>query len=167
MSAGRGALGPVVLRSAGAHAGLIVTPREPALIRMEGHETFLVAVASLCEATLDVCREADADLADVDLFVYHQANRRILDAVAERLALPRERLVDAIGELGNTSAASIPLALSLAADEGLLAPGSRVLVGAMGSGFTYGAALLNWEAEEPLRGSFSANASRSRAETAP
>jgi len=74
---------------------------------------------------------------DVDLFVYHQANR----GSSTRSRAPgaaRERLVDAIGELGNTSAASIPLALSVAADEGLLAPGSRVLVGAMGSGFTMG-----------------------------
>jgi 3-oxoacyl-[acyl-carrier-protein] synthase III len=145
VSAGRGALGPVVLRSAGEHADLIVTPRDPALIHMNGHETFLVAVASLAEATLDVCRAAGIDLADVDAFVYHQANRRILDAVAERLELDRDRLVDAIGDVGNTSAASIPLALCAAADEGRLAPGSRVLVGAMGSGFTYGAALLDWE----------------------
>jgi 3-oxoacyl-[acyl-carrier-protein] synthase-3 len=145
LSAGRGALGPVVLRSAGEHAELIVAPREPALVRMQGHETFLVAVPSLCEATVDACRAAGVPLEDVDLFVYHQANRRILDAVAERLGVDRDRVVDAIGEVGNTSAASIPLALCAAADEGRLAPGSRVLVGAMGSGFTYGAALLDWE----------------------
>jgi 3-oxoacyl-[acyl-carrier-protein] synthase-3 len=129
----------------GEHADLIVASREEALIRMQGHETFLVAVPSLCEATLDVCHAAGIDLGEVDLFVYHQANRRILDAVAERLEVDRARVVDAIGEVGNTSAASIPLALAAAADESRLAPGSRVLVGAMGSGFTYGAALLDWE----------------------
>jgi len=145
LSAGRGSVGHVVLRSAGEHADFIVAPRDPALISMKGHETFLVAVSSLGEATLDACRAAEVDPADVDLFVYHQANRRILDAVAERLGLQRERVMDAIGDLGNTSAASIPLALSLAADQARLAPGSRVLVGAMGSGFTYGAALLDWE----------------------
>ncbi|HEY3021586.1 MAG TPA: beta-ketoacyl-ACP synthase 3 [Solirubrobacteraceae bacterium] len=145
LSAGRGALGPVVLRSAGEHASFIVAPRDTGVIRMEGHETFLVAVSSLSEATLDVCREAEVDPADVDLFIYHQANGRILTAVAERLGLDAGRVVDAIGELGNTSAASIPLALSLAADAGRLSPGDRVLVAAVGAGFTYGAALLDWE----------------------
>src|SRR5205823_3167479 len=95
LSAGRGALGPVVLRSAGEHASFIVAPRDTGFIRMEGHETFLVAVTSLSEATLDVCREADVDPADVDLFIYHQANGRILTAVAERLGLDPDRVVDA------------------------------------------------------------------------
>lgn len=144
VSAGAGELSTVVLRSAGQHADAIVIPREPAVLRMEGHDTFVVAVASLGEATLDACRAAGIGVGDIDLFVYHQANRRILDAVAERLGLDQDRVVDAIGELGNTSAASIPLALAAAAADGRLAPGSRVLIGAAGAGFTYGAAIIDW-----------------------
>jgi 3-oxoacyl-[acyl-carrier-protein] synthase-3 len=140
VSAGAGELHPVVLRSAGEHADAIVIDRASALIRMEGHETFVVAVASLVEATLDACEAAGVALEDIDLFVYHQANRRILDAVAERLGLPHDRVVDAIGELGNTSAASIPLALVAARPS----PGSRVLLAAAGAGFTYGAAVVDW-----------------------
>ena len=144
LSPGRGALGPVVLRSAGEHAALIVARRAEALIRMEGHETFLVATATLAEATVDACAAAGIALDDIDLFVYHQANRRILDAVAERLGLDRARVVDAIGELGNTSAASIPLALVQAREEGRIEPGDRVLLGAVGAGFVYGAGVLTW-----------------------
>jgi 3-oxoacyl-[acyl-carrier-protein] synthase III len=144
VGAGEGALGPVVLRSAGEHAGLIVARRDEALIRMKGHETFLVATAALAEATLDACRAAGTTPAEIDLFVYHQANRRILDAVAVRLGVERGRVVDAIAEHGNTSAASIPLALAHARDAGLLRAGDRVLLGAVGAGFVYGAGVLTW-----------------------
>jgi 3-oxoacyl-[acyl-carrier-protein] synthase-3 len=144
VSAGTGELGPVVLRSAGEHAGAIVIPREPPLMRMDGHDTFMVAVTSLAEATLDACAAAGTQVDEVDLFVYHQANRRILGAVAERLGLDPGRVVDAIGELGNTSAASIPLALAAARAGGGLTSGSRVLLAAAGAGFTYGAAIVDW-----------------------
>jgi 3-oxoacyl-[acyl-carrier-protein] synthase-3 len=144
VSAGAGVLGPVVLRSAGEHARTIVLERDEPLIRMDGHETFVVAVTSMSEATLEACEAAGVDPEEVDLFVYHQANRRILDAVADRIGIPGDRVVDAIAELGNTSAASIPLALSAAAADGRLRPGSRVLVAAAGAGFTYGAAIVDW-----------------------
>jgi len=144
ISAGAGAVGPVILRSDGGQAELITASRERGVIEMQGHETFIAAVARLSEATADAVAAAGATLADVDLFVYHQANRRILTAIAERLGLDRDRLVDAIGEMGNTSAASVPLTLCQAAGEGRLNPGDRVLVSAAGSGFTYGAALLEW-----------------------
>jgi 3-oxoacyl-[acyl-carrier-protein] synthase-3 len=141
---GGGSLAPVVLRSAGEHAALIVARRDEGLVRMKGHETFLVATAALVEATLDACRAAGTALEDLDLFVYHQANRRILDAVAERLGLGRWRVVDAIADHGNTSAASIPLALAHARDTGQLRRGDRVLLGAVGAGFAYGAGVLTW-----------------------
>src|SRR4051794_31117334 len=141
VGAGPGGLGPVVLRSAGEHAELITND---GVIRMQGHETFLVAVESLVAVTLEACERAGTALADVDRFVFHQANRRILEAVAERLDVPAASVVDAIADVGNTSAASVPLALAQARDDGLLWPGARVLVGAMGAGFTYGAALLRW-----------------------
>lgn len=140
LSAGRGAVSPFVLRSAGAHAGLIRATREEAVIRMDGHETFLLATASLAEATVEACAVAGVALGEIDRFVFHQANRRILGAVTERLGLDPDRVVDAIADVGNTSAASIPLALAGAPPR----RGERVLLGAVGAGFVYGAGVLTW-----------------------
>ena len=89
---------------------------------MDGHETFQVAVKRLSEATIAAVARAGLELDDVDLFVYHQANGRILRAVGERLDLPPARVVDYVADVGNTSAASIPLALSLRARTGACAP---------------------------------------------
>jgi len=144
LSAGQGTIGPVVLRSAGDHAPLIVATQEERLIRMEGHDTFVAAVALLCESTIDACAEAGVSLDDIDLFVFHQANGRILSAVAERLRIDPERIVDAIADVGNTSAASLPLALAAALDAGRVKRGDRVLLGAVGAGFTYGATVIDW-----------------------
>ena len=144
VGAGGGSVAPVVLRSAGEHATLIEARRDDGVIRMEGHETFLVATAALVEATVAACRAAEIGLEDIDLFVFHQANRRILESVADRLGVDRARVVDTIGGHGNTSAASIPLALAEARDAGRLARGDRVLLGAMGAGFVYGAGVLTW-----------------------
>jgi 3-oxoacyl-[acyl-carrier-protein] synthase-3 len=96
-------------------------------------------VARMGEATLAVCPDLDADL-----YVYHQANARILRSLATKLGLPADRVVDSIAEHGNTSAASIPLALEAARREGRLPAGTRVLLSAFGAGFTWGAALLDW-----------------------
>jgi len=139
-----GGIGPVTLRADGAGADLIVIDREEALIRMQGHETFKHAVARMSEATRDALELAELDLDDIDLFVYHQANARILRAVAEQLGLPGDRLVDCIGGYANTSAATLPLALAHARDEGRLRPGDRVLLAAFGAGFTWGAAVVQW-----------------------
>jgi 3-oxoacyl-[acyl-carrier-protein] synthase III len=84
-------------------------------------------------------------LDDIDLFVYHQANARILRAVGEQLDLPAAKMADYIAEMGNTSAASIPLALTALAADGRLRPGHRVLVAAVGAGFTWGAGVVDWE----------------------
>ena len=143
---GPGGVGPVVLRSSGEGGDHIVAGREERLIRMQGHETFRAAVASLALATLQATSAAGVGLDEVDLFVYHQANGRILQAVAERLKLARERVVDCIGEYGNTSAATLPLALAFSEREGQLRPGDRVLLGAFGAGFTWGASVLTWGA---------------------
>jgi 3-oxoacyl-[acyl-carrier-protein] synthase-3 len=91
-----------------------------------------------------VVGRAGFTLDDVDLFVYHQANARIISAVGEKLGLPRERVVDCIARYGNTSAASVPIALAEAEAEGRLKPGMRVLAGAFGAGFTWGGALMEW-----------------------
>jgi 3-oxoacyl-[acyl-carrier-protein] synthase-3 len=144
IAAGRGELGPVILKSDGSLAPLIQIFHDERHIRMDGHGTFLNAVASLSEATLEACAAADLAADDIDAFVFHQANRRILEAVAEKLDLPRERVVDVIADLGNTSAATLPLALTMARDRGQITSGSRVLLGAMGAGFVYGAGVLTW-----------------------
>jgi 3-oxoacyl-[acyl-carrier-protein] synthase-3 len=111
---------------------------------MEGHETFKQAVRRLGEATSTACQRAGVTLAEIDLFVYHQANSRILASLSQRLGLPAERVLDRIAEHGNTSAASVPLALADARADGLLWPGARVLLAAAGSGFTWGACVAEW-----------------------
>jgi 3-oxoacyl-[acyl-carrier-protein] synthase-3 len=111
---------------------------------MDGHETFKQAVRRLSEASVAACAAFRVALADIDLFVYHQANSRILASLAERLGLDKARVVDCIADLGNTSAASVPLALERARRDGRLAPGMRVLLAAAGSGFTWGASVVEW-----------------------
>jgi 3-oxoacyl-[acyl-carrier-protein] synthase-3 len=141
-------IGPTLMRADASGAPFVRSGYSPASLEMDGHETFKAAVARLSEATLDALRLAGLALSDVDLFVYHQANARILTAVGERLSLPPERVVNAIGELGNTSAASIPLALAFAERDGRLVPGARVLLAAFGAGFTWGATTLSWGSED-------------------
>ncbi len=137
-------IGPIVLGCDGAGADHIIVPRENGTIQMRGHETFREAVARLSLATVQAVRAVGARLEDIDLFVYHQANGRILSAVGERLSLPADRIVDCISEYGNTSAATLPLALEHAEREGRLQPGQRVLLGAFGAGFTWGATVVQW-----------------------
>ncbi len=143
-TAAGGRIGPVILGADGAGADHIRAGREDGVIRMRGHETFREAVARLTLATLQAAKAAGVALGDVDLFVYHQANGRILAAVGERLGLPEGRVVDCIGEYGNTCAATLPLALAFSEREGLLQPGDRVLLGAFGAGFTWGATVIEW-----------------------
>jgi 3-oxoacyl-[acyl-carrier-protein] synthase III len=137
-------LGPVVLGADAEGADHIEIPREDQKIRMRGHETYREAVAHLSLATEQAVHAAGLRLDDVDLFVYHQANGRILTAVGERLGLDPARVVDCIAEHGNTSAATLPLALDHATEHGMLHDGDRVLLGAFGAGFTWGAAVLEW-----------------------
>ena len=141
-----GRIGPIVLGADGAGADHIFVARKEELIRMRGHETFKEAVAWLSQATLEAVEAAALALDDIDLFVYHQANGRILAAVGERLELPSDRVVDCIAEYGNTSAATLPLALAYSAREGRLRRGDRVLLGAFGAGFTWGATVVEWGA---------------------
>ena len=133
-----------MLGADGSGADHIFVGRAEALIRMRGHETFREAVARLSEATVEAAAAAGVAFADIDLFVYHQANGRILAAVGERLSLPGDRVVDCIGEHGNTSAATLPLALAYSERDGRLKDGDRVLLGAFGAGFTWGATVVEW-----------------------
>jgi 3-oxoacyl-[acyl-carrier-protein] synthase-3 len=137
-------IGPIVLGADGAGADHIIVPRENGTIQMRGHETFREAVARLSLSTVQAVRAAAVRLEDIDLFVYHQANGRILSAVGERLDLPADRVVDCISEYGNTSAATLPLALAHVENEGRLQAGHRVLLGAFGAGFTWGATVVEW-----------------------
>jgi 3-oxoacyl-[acyl-carrier-protein] synthase III len=141
---GDAAIGPVVLQSDGSLCDAITMSRDEAFIRMDGHDTFKAAVTALCETSLEACARAGLTLDDIDVVAFHQANGRILSAAAERLQLPEEKLLDYIADTGNTSAASIPLTLSLARADGRLRTGDRVLVSAVGAGFTAGAAVLDW-----------------------
>jgi 3-oxoacyl-[acyl-carrier-protein] synthase-3 len=141
---GAGAIGPIMLRADGGMADTIVVTHEDQKIRIDGHDTFQNAVRRLSESTVSVVARAGLELDDIDLFVYHQANGRILRSVGERLGLPAAKVADYIGEVGNTSAASIPMTLGALRDEGRLRPGQRVLVGAVGAGFNWGAGILEW-----------------------
>jgi 3-oxoacyl-[acyl-carrier-protein] synthase III len=141
---GGGRIGPIVLGSDGTQADLVLAPRATGLTVMQGHETFRHAVDRMSEATLTALAAAGIEIGDVDLFVYHQANARILRSVGERLDLPGDRVVDSINHFGNTSAASIPLALEDARLAGDLRPGATVLLAAFGAGLTWGATVLEW-----------------------
>ncbi len=113
-------------------------------IRMRGNETFKMAVRSMEETSREVLRAAGLQTTDIDLFVPHQANRRIIDAVGSRLGLREDQVYVNIERVGNTSAASIPIALDEAARAGRLKRGDNLLFAAFGTGLTWGAALCKW-----------------------
>jgi 3-oxoacyl-[acyl-carrier-protein] synthase-3 len=141
---GEGAIGPILLSSDGGMADTIVANHEDRLLQMDGHTTFNMAIKVLSESTVEACVRAGLTLDDIDLFVYHQANGRILKTVGEKLELPADRVADYVGEMGNTSAASIPMTLSLLREDGRLRPGQRLLLSAVGAGFTWGAGIVEW-----------------------
>jgi 3-oxoacyl-[acyl-carrier-protein] synthase III len=113
-------------------------------IKMKGNETFKVAVRSLTDVCQEVLTGAGVTIDQIDLFVPHQANKRIIDAVGDRLGLPAEKVYVNLERVGNTSAASIPLAMREAIDRGVLKPGDLVLAAAFGGGLTWAAALFRW-----------------------
>ncbi len=113
-------------------------------LRMDGPEVFRHAVTKISEvigATLD---QAGYKPSDIDWFVPHQANRRILDGAARKLGLDKDKIIITLDKHANTSAASIPLALSQGRSDGRIKPGDLVLIEAMGGGFTWGAVLIRW-----------------------
>ena len=153
-----GALLGFDLGSDGAHADLISVPGggsaqrsggrpvdpDSTWFRMQGRAVYRHAVARMTESTRAVLKQAEWEVADVDALVGHQANARILAAVADGVGVARERAVVAIEHVGNTSAASIPLALVHAQTAGRLSPGHRVVLTAFGGGLTWGSAALTW-----------------------
>jgi 3-oxoacyl-[acyl-carrier-protein] synthase-3 len=113
-------------------------------LRMEGKEVFRHAVTFLAETIEESFRATGLTAADMDWFVPHQANRRIIDATAKKLGIGTEKVVLTVDRHGNTSAASIPLALATAVGDGRIQKGQLVLIEAMGGGFTWGSALIRW-----------------------
>jgi 3-oxoacyl-[acyl-carrier-protein] synthase-3 len=141
---GRG-IGPIVLRSDDGGAELIRLDRG-GRISMRGPDTFREAVSRLTTVTYEALEASGLKLDDVDLFVYHQANSRIIRAVSGRLGLDPSRVVDYVGRFANSSTATLPIALSVAAEEGRLKHGSKVLLATFGGGFTWGATVVEWSA---------------------
>ena len=113
-------------------------------LQMQGREVFKQAVRSLSAVCSELLEDNGLTLEDIDLFIPHQANLRIIEAVGDRLKLGSEKIFVNLDEYGNTSAASIPLGIGDACAQGRIRPGSRVLLSAFGGGFTWGAALLEF-----------------------
>jgi 3-oxoacyl-[acyl-carrier-protein] synthase III len=120
-------------------------------IRMEGRETYRFATRTLATSALESVRRSGLDPSDIDLFIPHQANIRIIEAVAKGLDLPMDRMYVNLDRYGNTSAASVPIALTEAVNEGRVAVGDHVVFVAFGAGFTSGAVTVRWTAD-PARG---------------
>jgi 3-oxoacyl-[acyl-carrier-protein] synthase-3 len=113
-------------------------------VRMDGPEVFRHAVAKISEVIGDTLKQSGFQSSDIDWFVPHQANRRILNGAARKLGLDPERIVITVDKHANTSAASIPLALDTACTDGRIKQDDLVLLEAMGGGFTWGALLIRW-----------------------
>jgi 3-oxoacyl-[acyl-carrier-protein] synthase-3 len=125
--------------------GASVHPAEgaaPSVIQMKGNEVFKVAVKTLENMVDEILAKTGLDKNDIDWLIPHQANLRIIQATAKRLDLPMDRVILTVQDHGNTSAASVPMALDVAVKDGRVKPGDLVLLEAFGGGFTWGAALV-------------------------
>jgi 3-oxoacyl-[acyl-carrier-protein] synthase III len=129
-------------------------------VRMEGNQTYRFATKTMATTALESIRRSGLQPADIDLFIPHQANVRIIEAVAKGLDLPMDRMFVNLDRYGNTSAASVPIALSEAVNEGHVAVGDNVTIVAFGAGFTSGAVTIEWTAD-PARGRSADDAVRS------
>ncbi len=118
--------------------------REDWHLRMNGREVFKFATRVLVSSAEAVLEECGKTVADVDVYVPHQANVRIIDHATRKLGFPPEKVIVNVDRYGNTSSGSIPLALADAADDGRLRPGKLVLMTGMGAGLTWGSALVEW-----------------------
>lgn len=138
------------LRSDGAHREKLYVDGGPSTtgtvghLRMEGREVFKHAVGMITDVIEAAFDATGTTAGDIDWLVPHQANRRIIDGSAKKLGIPLEKVVVTVDLHGNTSAASIPLALSVAAGDGRIKTGDLVMLEAMGGGFTWGAVLVRW-----------------------
>jgi 3-oxoacyl-[acyl-carrier-protein] synthase-3 len=138
------------LRSDGRHKSKLYVDGGPSStqtvghLRMEGREVFKHAVGMITDVIVDAFKANGINADDIDWFVPHQANKRIIDASAHKLHIAPQKVVLTVDRHGNTSAASIPLALAVAVADGRVKKGDLVLLEAMGGGFTWGSALLRW-----------------------
>ena len=145
--ADRGVLG-FALRCDGNKTDLLYVDGGPAStgtvghLRMAGNQVFRHAVINIAEAVTAACQAANIQISDVDWFVPHQANQRIIKGVGDRLGLDEHKVILTVADHANTSAASIPLALDVAVKDGRIKPGDLVLMEAMGGGLTWGAVAL-------------------------
>ncbi len=133
------------LRSDGRHSDLLYVDIDERLLRMEGREVYRHAVARMVEATIVALANAKITIDDVDVFVAHQANARIIEAAARRLGVPEEKVIMNVDTVANTSSASIPIALWQAEREGKLKPGDVVAMATFGAGFAWGAGVMSWK----------------------
>ena len=113
-------------------------------LRMQGKEVFRNAVVNISEAVESAAKIAGVPMAEVDWFIPHQANQRILAGVAHRLGIDEKRVISTVARHANTSAASIPLAWAEAIDDGRIKPGQMLLLEAMGGGLTWGACVVRF-----------------------
>ena len=149
LSSDRGVL-TTHLRSDGRHKSKLYVDGGPSStqtvghLRMEGREVFKHAVGMITDVIVDAFEATGTSAEDIDWFVPHQANKRIIDASAHKLHIAPQKVVLTVDRHGNTSAASIPLALSVAVADGRIKKGDLVLLEAMGGGFTWGSALVRW-----------------------
>ena len=138
------------LRSDGRHKSKLYVDGGPSstqtvgLLRMEGREVFKHAVGMITDVIVDAFNATGMTAEDIDWFIPHQANKRIIDASAHKLHIAPQKVVLTVDLHGNTSAASIPLALNVAVKDGRVKKGDLVLLEAMGGGFTWGSALVRW-----------------------
>ncbi len=132
----------------GNYANLLITPGgEEKFIKMSGNEVFKVAVQTLTKDVVDILEKNQISSDKIDLFIPHQANLRIIEAVKQRLNFTNEQCVVTVGKYGNTSSASIPMAMNDAYEAGRLKKGDLILLDAFGGGFTWGSALLKFGGE--------------------
>ena len=135
-------IGPVVWGSAGDQAQKITIEGRNGSLKQDGQAVFRWATTAIAPVALEACRRAGVTPADITAFVPHQANLRIIEAIARKLGIPRDRVADDIIHAGNTSSASIPLALSRMAEQGRLQPGTPALLIAFGAGLSYASQVI-------------------------
>jgi 3-oxoacyl-[acyl-carrier-protein] synthase-3 len=142
-----GKLAPLLYRPGGGAADPIserVVCERSHYMKMAGREVFKAAVLTMAEACDEALRRADLSADEVDLLIPHQANVRIIEATAKHAGMPMDKVMVNVDRYGNTSSASIPLALDQAITEGRVKPGSVILLVAFGAGFTWGSAVIRW-----------------------
>jgi 3-oxoacyl-[acyl-carrier-protein] synthase III len=138
-------VGGFVLGADGEQADLLYAERDERMLRMQGAEVYRHAVRRMVAASREALERAGKTVEDIDLFVAHQANVRIIETAAIELGLPRDKVMVNVDRVANTSSASIPLALVQAEREGRLHPGDTVAMAAFGAGFVWGAGVVAWK----------------------